>query len=142
MTQRLAKPASSAVLPISASLGPIPPTPSGQVKLGICSPIRTTSLLSLPQRPTGRFYRPARERNEGVSGYRMPYNLEEALHVLLGVVDVWRDTHAVAAHAHEDALCGEPGGEVFGGDRAELEPDHVPRPALRRYCFDAEIPGL
>src|SRR5215204_1772513 len=48
ITQRLAKPASSAVLPISANFGPIESGASGQVKRGTCKPIRTAgpSLLS------------------------------------------------------------------------------------------------
>src|ERR687886_347335 len=88
MTQRLANPASSAVLPISANLGPIQPSPSGQLKLGICSPMR---MCPSP----------------------------------------------LAAHADEDVLAGEAGGEVFGGSGAELEPDHVPRPHLPRDRPDA-----
>src|SRR5918994_623021 len=48
ITQRLAKPPSSAVLPISANFGPIEPGASGQVKRGTCNPMRTAgpSLLS------------------------------------------------------------------------------------------------
>src|SRR5919112_1180578 len=41
ITQRLAKPASSAVLPISANFGPIEVGASGQVKRGTCNPMRT-----------------------------------------------------------------------------------------------------
>src|ERR687886_2032043 len=41
ITQMLAKPASSAVLPISANLGPIDAGASGQVKRGTCNPMRT-----------------------------------------------------------------------------------------------------
>src|SRR3712207_618596 len=40
ITQMLAKPASSAVLPISANFGPIEWGASGQVKRGTCNPIR------------------------------------------------------------------------------------------------------
>src|SRR5215212_141566 len=49
ITQMLAKPASSAVLPISANFGPIEVGASGQVKRGTCNPMRTAgpSVLSL-----------------------------------------------------------------------------------------------
>src|SRR5215213_1835318 len=69
ITQMLAKPASSAVLPISANFGPIEVGASGQVKRGTCNPMRTAgpSVLSLemdlllarlsyPQ--VGKFYAP------------------------------------------------------------------------------------
>src|SRR5215208_4821437 len=79
---------------------------------------------------------------EGASGSHPPDNLEEALYVLLGVVEVWRDAHAPAAHADENALCREPGGEVFGGGGAELEPDHVLGPHLPRDRLDAALPSL
>src|SRR5215211_844771 len=48
ITQRVAKPASSAVLPISANFGPIESGASGHVKRGTCKPMRTAgaSLLS------------------------------------------------------------------------------------------------
>src|SRR5918993_1802110 len=48
ITQRLAKPPSSAVLPISAIFGPIESGASGQVKRGTCNPMRTVrpSVLS------------------------------------------------------------------------------------------------
>src|SRR5215216_5556773 len=48
ITQRLAKPASSALLPISANFGPIEVGASGQVKRGTCNPMRTArpSVLS------------------------------------------------------------------------------------------------
>src|SRR5918992_2481940 len=48
ITQRLAKPPSSAVLPISANFGPIEVGASGHVKRGTCNPMRTVrpSVLS------------------------------------------------------------------------------------------------
>src|SRR5215211_6173195 len=63
ITQRLAKPASSAVLPISANFGPIEVGASGQVKRGTCNPMRTVgpsvlsrdgSIASPPIVPTNR----------------------------------------------------------------------------------------
>src|SRR5215203_5979317 len=63
ITQRLAKPPSSAVLPISANFGPIESGASGHVKRGTCNPMRTAgpsllsrdgSIASLPIVPTNR----------------------------------------------------------------------------------------
>src|SRR5215207_9470490 len=49
ITQRLAKPASSAVLPISANFGLIEPGAPGQVKRGTCNPMRNL-VSSVPSR--------------------------------------------------------------------------------------------
>src|SRR5829696_85799 len=63
ITQRLAKPASSAVLPISANFGLIEPGAPGQVKRGTCNPMRNLvssvpsrdgSIASPPITPTNR----------------------------------------------------------------------------------------
>src|SRR5215208_7429912 len=63
ITQMLAKPVSSAVLPISANFGPIESGASGQVKRGTCNPMRTVgpsvlsrdgSIASPPIVPTNR----------------------------------------------------------------------------------------
>src|ERR671920_1724985 len=51
--------------------------------------------------------------------------IEESFGVPLGIVQVRRDADAAAAHADEDVLGGEPGGEVFGGFGTEPKPDHV-----------------
>src|SRR5215207_9708611 len=144
ITQRLAKPASSAVLPISASLGPIPSVPSGQVKLGTCNPM-STSVSPLALATSDRqILSPGARPGRKPSRYRplidhAVQDLEEPFDVLCGVVEVRRDAHALAAHADEDALSGEPGGEVFRDPSAEAEPDHVPRPTL---CRDRLEPAL
>src|ERR671911_2591705 len=57
-------------------------------------------------------------------------DLEEPIDILCRVVQVGRDAHALPAHADEDVVCREPGGEVLGGVRAEHQPDHVPRTLL------------
>src|SRR5215210_7973932 len=63
ITHILAKPASSAVLAISANFGPIEAGASGQVKRGTCNPMRKSeasilsrdgSITSLPIVPTNR----------------------------------------------------------------------------------------
>src|SRR5215212_5037865 len=139
MTQRLAKPASSAVLPISASLGPIPTSLFGQVKLGICSPMRTSVSPLAP--PFDRQILSS-GATRGASGSHPRESFEEAVHVFFGVVEVWRDAHALAAYADEDVLFRESGGEIFRSFGAELQADHVPRPALYRDRLDAVISGF
>src|SRR5215212_1139431 len=124
ITQKLAKLASSAVLPISASMGPIPSSPSGQVTSESVARYARSSLLSCRRRPA--------DSAPGAGSVCRRERCEEAVYVFFGVVEVRRDADALAAHAHEDVLCREPGGEVFRGTGAELQPDHVPRPHLRR----------
>src|SRR5918998_2720174 len=69
-------------------------------------------------------------------------DLEEPIDILLRVVQVRRDAHALPAYADEDVVCREPGGEVIGGVRAEHEPDHVPRPSLFGDRRDTELSCL
>src|SRR5918993_1223259 len=101
ITQRLAKPASSAVLPISANFGPIEVGASGQVKRGTCNPMRTArpsvlsrdgSIASPPMIPPNREVLRA-----SVSIYNCQHPVDLDIHALVseGVEDLKPDRSRV-----------------------------------------------